>query len=66
MEIKIENIYKEYKNFKLDIPVLQMANNSIIGLVGKNGAGKTTLLKILYSLVYSKNMKITIDDKNYK
>jgi ABC-2 type transport system ATP-binding protein len=66
MEIKIENIYKEYKNFKLDIPVLQMANNSIIGLVGKNGAGKTTLLKILYSLVYSKNMKITIDDKTYK
>ena len=66
MEIKINDIFKEYENFKLDIPELNVSTNSIIGLVGKNGAGKTTLLKLLYSLVYSKNMRITIDNKIYK
>lgn len=44
--IKANNLTKEYKDKKaLDNLTLSIAENKIIGLIGRNGAGKTTFLK---------------------
>lgn len=49
--IKIDNLTKYFgENKALDIKQLQIAEGSIIGLVGNNGAGKTTMLRLILDL----------------
>ena len=51
MEIKLENISKEYKNVKaLDNINLAINSPAMIGFVGPNGAGKSTLMKIIMGI----------------
>ncbi len=45
--IKVKNVVKEYKNFTLDVPELEIPQGFATALIGENGAGKTTLLNIL-------------------
>ncbi len=45
--IKGKNLIKEYKNFRLDIPSLEIPKGFATALIGENGAGKTTLLNML-------------------
>ncbi len=45
--IKVKDLKKEYKSFKLDIPELEIPRGFATALIGENGAGKTTLLDIL-------------------
>ncbi len=45
--IKVKDLKKEYKNFKLDISELEIPRGFATALIGENGAGKTTLLDIL-------------------
>ncbi|EGQ3686648.1 ATP-binding cassette domain-containing protein, partial [Staphylococcus pseudintermedius] len=48
--LKLNNIYKTYKNSDkiiLNDINLTVAEGEIVGLLGKNGAGKTTLMKII-------------------
>lgn len=50
--IKIENLKKEYNNVTvLDIPLLNIKQGEIIGIVGNNGAGKTTLFRLMLDLI---------------
>jgi len=58
--ISINNLSKEYYDFSLSIPDLQLETGLIYGLVGKNGAGKTTLIQCLLGLIQF-NGKITYD-----
>ena len=49
--IKIDNLTKYFgENTALDIKQLQIAEESIVGLVGNNGAGKTTMLRLVLDL----------------
>lgn len=48
--ITIQNLTKEYPDFRLDIPELTLESGRIYGLVGQNGAGKTTLIKCILGL----------------
>lgn len=49
--IKIDNLTKYFgENKALEIKQLQIAEGSIVGLVGNNGAGKTTMLRLILDL----------------
>ena len=49
--IKIDNLTKYFgENKALDIKQLQIAEGSVVGLVGNNGAGKTTMLRLILDL----------------
>lgn len=62
MEIKLENIYKEYKNVKaLDNINLEINSPAMIGFVGPNGAGKSTLIKMLVGQLLPTSGSITVD-----
>ena len=45
--IEMNNIYKSFKGFQLEIPQLQIPKGFATALIGENGAGKSTLLRIL-------------------
>ncbi|UOE40829.1 ABC transporter ATP-binding protein [Chryseobacterium suipulveris] len=52
--IKIQNLYKKYKNaddFSVNNISLNIEENEIFGILGPNGAGKTTLISMLCGLL---------------
>lgn len=62
MEIKLENISKEYKNVKaLDNINLEINSPAMVGFVGPNGAGKSTLMKMLVGQLLPTSGSITVD-----
>jgi ABC-type multidrug transport system ATPase subunit len=62
MEIKLENISKEYKNVKaLDNINLAINSPAMIGFVGPNGAGKSTLMKMLVGQLLPTSGNIIVD-----
>ena len=64
--VEIENVSRIYKNSKgeeihaLKNINLNIKNGEIFGLIGSNGAGKTTLIKILSTLLYPSEGKVSI------
>lgn len=66
MAIKIEGLYKKYKNTKVLVKLnLHIKKGEIFGLLGPNGAGKTTLVSILNYLEKKDNGNIEIFGKDY-
>ncbi len=51
MNLKVENLTKEYKDFKLDNVSFSIPKGCIMGLIGENGAGKSTTIKAILDLV---------------
>ena len=45
--ISINNLYKKFKSFELDIPSLNIPKGFATALIGENGAGKSTFINIL-------------------
>ena len=63
--ITVKNILKVYdQKTVLDIPLLEINESEIIGLVGNNGAGKTTFFRLLLDLIRATKGEITSRDKN--
>jgi ABC-2 type transport system ATP-binding protein len=48
--VRLNNLTKEYKGFKLDI-TMDIPEGRVTGLIGRNGAGKTTTLKAILGLI---------------
>ena len=48
--VRLNNLQKEYKGFKLDI-TMDIPEGRVTGLIGRNGAGKTTTLKAILGLI---------------
>lgn len=61
MSIKCENLTKKFgKVTALDGLSLEIAENTIVGLIGRNGAGKTTLLKTIAGFLRPTNGNISV------
>ncbi|MCD7894465.1 MAG: ABC transporter ATP-binding protein [Erysipelotrichaceae bacterium] len=61
--LKVENVYKQYDNFKLDCS-LNIENGHITGIIGRNGAGKSTLFKAILGLISIDDGNITMFNKD--
>lgn len=64
--IKISNLTKTYKNFKLDNVSFSLKEGTICGFIGENGAGKSTTMKILAGITYFNEGEVKIFDKEIK
>ncbi|HBD64717.1 MAG TPA: ABC transporter, partial [Clostridiales bacterium] len=49
--LKLENVTKEYKDFKLDNISVNVPRGVIMGFIGENGAGKSTTIKLILDLI---------------
>ena len=64
MEIRIEDLEKEYKNrFKALKDVNLTITDGMFGLLGPNGAGKSTLMRILVTLLKPSAGKVYVNGK---
>lgn len=65
MEIKLNNVTKQYKGIKaLENIYLTIKTPAMIGFLGPNGAGKSTLMKILVGQLMPSYGDVTVDGKN--
>ena len=64
--IEINNLTKEYKDFKLDDISLTLPSGYIMGLIGENGAGKSTTIKLLLNAINADKGEISILGKSNK
>ncbi len=64
--LKMENVTKEYKSFKLDHININLPKGCIMGFIGENGAGKTTTIKLILDLINRDDGTITILGKDNK
>ena len=49
--IEINNITKDYGDFKLDNVSFSVPEGSVCGFIGQNGAGKTTTIKAILDVI---------------
>ncbi|MDR0995247.1 MAG: ABC transporter ATP-binding protein [Tannerella sp.] len=63
--IEITNLKKTFNGkIAVDIPSLQIAEGSLVGIVGNNGAGKTTLFRLILDLLKADTGCVRIDGKD--
>ncbi|MDP4109688.1 MAG: ABC transporter ATP-binding protein [Bacillota bacterium] len=58
--LKITDLTKNYKSFKLDNVSFTLPKGSIMGLIGENGAGKSTTLKLILNLIKKDSGKVAV------
>lgn len=61
MELKLENLTKEFQGFTAVDHINYTMRNGVYGLLGENGAGKTTLMRMLCTLIKPTCGTITCD-----
>ena len=61
MELKIENLYKSYKNKEALKNINITMKPGTYGLLGENGAGKSTLMRILTTTDFQTKGSVTFD-----
>ena len=57
--VQVENLTKQYTDFKLDNISLSVPNGTILGLVGENGAGKSTTINAILDLINKDDGTVT-------
>lgn len=53
--LKVENLSKQYSDFKLDDISFSVPKGTIMGLIGENGAGKSTIINAILDIVKKDN-----------
>ena len=64
MELKIENLTKEFGRFTAVDYLNITMTSGVYGLLGVNGAGKTTLMRMLCTLLRPTSGKITCNGRD--
>ncbi|MCM1158551.1 MAG: ABC transporter ATP-binding protein [Bacteroidales bacterium] len=64
MELTLEHVTKEFKDFKAVSDVSYTMHNGVYGLLGVNGAGKTTTMRMLCTLLKPSVGTITYDGRD--
>ena len=49
--LEIQNLTKNYKDFKLDSLSITLPEGCILGLIGENGEGKSTTVKLILNMI---------------
>ncbi len=62
--LKIDNLSKSFKNFKLDNISFNLEPGYIMGFIGPNGAGKSTTIKLIMNLLKRDSGEIKIFGKD--
>lgn len=64
MEVRINNLTKQFGGFTAVNCLNITMTNGVYGLLGVNGAGKTTLMRMLCTLLYPTDGQITCDGRD--
>ena len=62
--IEVEEVVKDYGDFKLDNISFQVEKGCICGFVGQNGSGKTTTIQLLMDVIKKDSGLIKIFGQN--
>lgn len=49
--LQVDNLTKQYSDFKLDNVSFSIPKGTIMGLIGENGAGKSTTINAILDLI---------------
>ena len=63
--LKIRNLTKSYKDFKLENLSLEIPEGSVFGLIGENGSGKSTLINSILGIINSNYQTIQFFGKEF-
>lgn len=64
--MRAENLFKQYGGRTvLNIPLLEIRDNTRLAVLGPNGSGKSTLLKILAGVIENGGEKIELENFGY-
>lgn len=63
LALEVNNLVKEYQDFKLQDVSFSLEKGMVMGLVGENGAGKTTIIKLILNAIEKNSGSIKIFDK---
>ena len=58
--LEINNLSKEFSEFKLDNVSFRLEKGMVMGLVGENGAGKTTIIRLILNAIEKNGGNIKI------
>ena len=58
--LEINNLSKEFSDFKLDNVSFRLEKGMVMGLVGENGAGKTTIIRLILNAIEKNGGNIKI------
>jgi len=58
--LQVQNLCKDYGDFKLDSVSFSLPSGSIMGFIGENGAGKTTTIKLILNMIAKDSGDVSI------
>ncbi|MBQ7757148.1 MAG: ABC transporter ATP-binding protein [Oscillospiraceae bacterium] len=58
--LEVNNLCKEFSDFKLDNVSFKLEKGMVMGLVGENGAGKTTIIKLILNAMNKTSGSISV------
>lgn len=62
--LQVENLTKQYSDFKLDHVSFSVPKGTIMGLIGENGAGKSTTINAILDLIKKDDGTVTFWGQN--
>ena len=63
--LQVENLTKQYADFKLDHVSFSVPKGTIMGLIGENGAGKSTTVNCILNEIKKNSGNILIFGKDH-